>query len=304
MRNSTHCDNTLFDLGKLIQYLVSKWKWFVLFGFSTAIIFAYISTQLPNQYTSEVVLVAADSGSNGIEGLSGQLGGLASLAGVSLNSGKDNSLLALQILKSRKFLVDFVKNQKIEEQLFAIESWDKELDEYIYDIKKYDLTTKKWLMRSDRPISYYPTDAEIYEEMTSLLDVEVDKANQVTKVSFSYYNPLIAQQWLTLLIETLNNTLRSIEITEREDQIHFLQEQLELQTNAEIRNVFYTLIEEQLKSSTLAKARAEFAFKVIDPAMLPEYKSSPKRALITVLGGLVGGVFCFILLTVFYLIRK
>ena len=306
MHTSTQisADDSLFDLGELINYLFSKWTLFVLFGFLFAIIFAVVSIQLPNKYTSEAVLVAADSGATGMESIAGQLGGLASLAGVNLNSGKDKSLLALQVLKSRLFLVDFVKKHQLEVNLFAVESWDRELGTFVYNEKKYDASAKKWHKRSDKPISHYPTDLEIHKEMSSLLDIEVDKANQVTKVSLSYYEPKLTQKWLTLVVKDLNDRVRAEEIREREEQISFLQKQLEQETNSEIRNVFYNLIEEQLKSSTLAKARAEFAFKVIDPALMPEEKSSPKRALITILGGLVGGVLCFVVLTLVFLFRK
>jgi len=297
-------DNALFDLGGLTNYLFTKWKWFLIFGFGFAIIFAIISSYLPNKYTAETSLVAAESAMGAMDGLNSQLGGLASFAGLNLNSGKDKTVLALQILKSRQFLISFVKKNHLEQALFAVSSWDAKQDEYLYNQEKYNISTNKWLPRSDQPGTYYPTDLEIFEEMNSLIAVQVDKANQVTKVMLTYYNPAKAQQWLTLLIDTLNNTMRINDIKEKEDQITFLQQQLNLEKNNEIRNVFYALIEEQLKSSTLAKARKEYVFRIIDPALFPEEKSSPKRALNTVLGGLVGGVFCFIFFALRFIFRS
>ena len=133
---SNGSEDVQLDVGELFHYYIAKWKIFCLLGFLMAVVFAFYSLQLPEQYNSEATLVAADSGSNGIENLAGQLGGLATLAGVNLNSPKDNSLLAIQILESIKFLVDFVKAQKLEVLLFAVESWDAQSDAYIYNEKK------------------------------------------------------------------------------------------------------------------------------------------------------------------------
>jgi uncharacterized protein involved in exopolysaccharide biosynthesis len=294
----------LFDLGAFSRYLLAKWKWFFLFGFVFAAVFALVSINLPNQYSSETVLVAADNNSSALDGLSGQLGGLAGLAGLNLNSANDKSLLALQVLQSRKFLVNFVKTHQLEVPLFAVERWSADDDSYSYHEQKFDAVSNKWLQRPDKAMSYYPTELEIHQQMLDLLTIDVDKANHVTRVQLAYLNPVQAQQWLTLLIDDLNEFMRSEEINEREQQIHFLQQQLELQLNADIRNVFYALIQEQLKSVTLAKARSEYVFRVLDPALLPEQKSSPKRALITLLGGLVGGFLTFVLLTLIYLFRR
>ena len=57
-----------------------------------------------------------------------------------------------------------------------------------------------------------------------------------------------------------------------------------------MREVFYTIIEEQVKSKMLAEASPEYVFVTVSPAMVPEEKSQPKRALICILGLLLGGM--------------
>jgi LPS O-antigen subunit length determinant protein (WzzB/FepE family) len=55
----------------------------------------------------------------------------------------------------------------------------------------------------------------------------------------------------------------------------------------------------------LAKVRQEYAFKTIDPAVVPEVKSEPKRALICVLGTLLGGMFAVLwVLVAHYAIKR
>jgi len=57
-----------------------------------------------------------------------------------------------------------------------------------------------------------------------------------------------------------------------------------------LRNVFFSLIEEQTKTVMLAKVTDEYLLKTLDPAVAPEMKSRPKRSLMVVLATLLGGV--------------
>ena len=57
-----------------------------------------------------------------------------------------------------------------------------------------------------------------------------------------------------------------------------------------MREVFYQLVEEQTKSKMLAEASPEYAFVTVSRAMVPEERSQPQRALICVLGTLLGGM--------------
>jgi uncharacterized protein involved in exopolysaccharide biosynthesis len=50
------------------------------------------------------------------------------------------------------------------------------------------------------------------------------------------------------------------------------------------------LIQSQTETVMLAEVRQEYVFKTIDPAVAPEEKSKPSRALICVLGTLLGGM--------------
>jgi LPS O-antigen subunit length determinant protein (WzzB/FepE family) len=72
--------------------------------------------------------------------------------------------------------------------------------------------------------------------------------------------------------------------------IEFLQEQIEKTSNAEMKSIFYTIIQEQIKSRMLAEASPEYVFVAVSPSMVPEKKSQPKRALICVLGTLLAGM--------------
>ncbi|WP_306462760.1 GNVR domain-containing protein, partial [Klebsiella pneumoniae] len=71
-----------------------------------------------------------------------------------------------------------------------------------------------------------------------------------------------------------------------------------------IRTVLYKLIEEQAKTIMFAEVRDEYVFKTIDPALAPEEKAKPKRALICVLGTLLGGMLGVAIVLVRFAFRK
>jgi len=55
--------------------------------------------------------------------------------------------------------------------------------------------------------------------------------------------------------------------------------------------VIYNLIESQIQTLMLANARDEYAFTVVDPAVAPETRTSPRRKLIVLSGGALGVFF-------------
>ena len=62
--------------------------------------------------------------------------------------------------------------------------------------------------------------------------------------------------------------------------------------------VFAELIEEQTKTVMLANVTDEYVFQVIEPPVAPELKSEPQRALICVLGVLLGGMLALVMVLI------
>lgn len=57
----------------------------------------------------------------------------------------------------------------------------------------------------------------------------------------------------------------------------------------EMRKTLFDLIASEQKNAMLANTQKEFAFKVLDPAVEPDEKAKPKRALIVILAAFVAG---------------
>jgi uncharacterized protein involved in exopolysaccharide biosynthesis len=69
-----------------------------------------------------------------------------------------------------------------------------------------------------------------------------------------------------------------------------LKQQVANTSLADLQSMFFELIQSQTETVMLAQVRPEYVFKTIDPAVVPEEKSKPSRALICVLGTLLGGM--------------
>jgi LPS O-antigen subunit length determinant protein (WzzB/FepE family) len=237
------------------------------------------SLSLPNIFKSEILLAPADSSLQGTGGL-GSYGGLASLAGVSLGpQGASDVTIGLATLKSRAFITDFIERRDILAPLMALESWTEEKVEINADV--YDLEKKTWIDEKPSLQSAYGTFQSIlsfYKEDTGLV-----------KISISNQSPVLAQQWVSWLVEDLNNSIRDGEIKEAKRSIAFLEKQMQSTTLVDMRSVLFSLIEQQTEIIMLASVRSDYLFKVLDPAIVNEDKSSPNRFLICILGTLFGG---------------
>ncbi|MBF4281080.1 LPS O-antigen length regulator, partial [Vibrio anguillarum] len=110
--------------------------------------------------------------------------------------------------------------------------------------------------------------------------------------------------WVELLVKDLNDWIKNEKLTETRQNISYLEQQLEKTKLVDMQSVFYQLIEEQMKSLMLAEVKDEFAFKTIDPAVVPEEKAGPKRALICVLATLLGGMLGIAIVLVRFAFKK
>lgn len=251
-----------------------------------------IALMLPNIYTANALLAPAEQSGGGMSALMQQYGGLASLAGVSLSGGEDGSRsqLGMQMMKSRAFVGDFVKRRDILPELMAVESWDSGSGDVIFDPESYDAASKKWVREVEPPKSPAPSAQEAHKAFSAVLGVSQDKQTGYVTVSIEHQSPVVAAQWVNWLIEDVNAAVKAQDVAEAEKSIEYLREQVTNTSLADLQAVFFDLIQSQTETVMLAEVRQEYVFKTIDPAVAPEEKSKPSRALICVLGTLLGGM--------------
>jgi len=260
----------------------------------------------PNQYKATALLAPAKSDGGGLSGALGQMGGLASLAGISLGGGESGEAqIAQEIMKSWSYIEGFIADNNIAVEVFAAEGWSKGSNELQINNDVYDTETKTWSVENNTTGEVGPPSSwELFKSFSGRLAVSEDKKSGLVSVSIEYYSPLIAKQWVDLYVESINRFMQQRQVTKVSRNIEYLQEQIGKTSIAEMQEVFYSIIEEQTKNKMLAEASPDYAFVAVGPSMVPEEKSQPKRALICILGTLLGGMLSVLLVLVTHYARK
>ena len=294
------------DLKELFMVLWGgKWLISAVTGLAAAIS-VVVALSLPNIYTASALLAPAESGGGGLSGLMKQYGGLASLAGVSLPGGEEGSRaqLGIQLMKSRAFIGDFVERRDILPELMAVESWDAGSGDIIFDHYDYEADTATWVRDVDLPKKPTPSLLEAHEEFMDILGVSEDKQTGYVTVSIDHQSPVVAAQWVNWLVEDVNAAVKAQDVAEAEKSIEYLKQQVANTSLADLQAMFFELIQSQTETVMLAEVRPEYVFKAIDPAVVPEEKSKPSRALICVLGTLLGGMLGVVTVLIRYYARS
>lgn len=215
------------------------------------------------------------------------------MAGVSVGGGGiDKTKIAIETLKSREFLSEFIIKHKLKPDVLAARSWDVANNRIIYDDEVYDAKTKiwAWKTRSQWKKETEPSDQEAISGFQEAVSLSFNDKNSLVNISVSHLSPFVAQKWVQWLINDINQHMREQDVAVANKSIRYLEEKLEETSLAEMQKIFYELIEAQTKTKMLAEIRDEYVLKVIDAATVPELKSRPKRSLICILGVLLGVV--------------
>ena len=107
-------------------------------------------------------------------------------------------------------------------------------------------------------------------------------------LSIEWKDPEQAAHWASELVSRTNERMRNRAISSAEKNLAYLKRQLEQNSIAEIRTAIYKLIESELKSSMLAQGDEEYAFRVLDPAVVPQEPVRPQKKVIVLLGLVLG----------------
>ena len=289
------------DLFELFQNLWDdKWLIGAITSFA-AVASVVVALWLPNIYQASTLL-RPQSSEGGMGGLARQYGGLASLAGISLPSGDGQSKtqLALEVLKSKKFAYDFATRHDLLPALFAADSWDWSSQALSLDSTIYDPAAGGWVREVPPPRTAAPSPEEVHALWNETISVSEEKDSGFVTLSIKHRSPVYAKEWLDLLVVDINEALRAQDLAESERAVAYLEGQLKQTNVAEIRELLAGLLRSHMESRMMATVEPNYAFSVIDPPTVPELKSEPKRALICVLGTLLGGM----LGVVFSLVRR
>ncbi len=275
------------DLRELLLVLWTE-RWTVLgitaFAAIASVITALMMTEV---YRAEITLVPAESSQN--NGGMAQLGGAAALLGVNVGGNRgDNVSTAIATLQSRQFIGRFIHQHDLLVPLFA-SRWDKRTQQTVIDTELYDPIAGEWVTNSGPP-----SEQEAFRAFSGMMTASGPDRAGIISLVIEWSNPEQAAQWANQLIADLNKELRDRDVREANSAIEYLRRQLDVTQLVDMQRVFYQLIEAQTRVTMLADVREEYVFRVIDPAVVPDRKSAPRRSMIAIIGTMAGSMLALI----------
>jgi uncharacterized protein involved in exopolysaccharide biosynthesis len=215
-------------------------------------------------YRAEVVAIPVrNTNAAGLSNALGQLGGLAAAAGVDLH-GNDDSAEYLQFLRSRILSEHFISQNNLLPQLYA---------------RRWDAAAKTW--RAGAKVPKLSEGVQLFNRKVRI--VSEDKRTGIVTLSMDWRDRNEAAKWANAYLQLANRELSMRAVAEAQSTLTYLSNELTHATAIGVQQALYRLTEEQMKTVALAKTRADYAFRVVDPATPPESDDfvRPNRVLIT-----------------------
>jgi len=245
----------------VVTLLQVAWRYKLLIGligFVAALAGVYVALTTRSIYRAEVVVTeVSNEGSGGAGWLASSLGGLASFAGLTTHGGASQEAEA--VLSSRYLTEQFISQHQL-------------VNEILGKAEHQSL----WLA--------------VDRFKTRVLSITESKEKGTITVALQWTNPQLVAQWANDYVALANDIVRRRALDDSSRAIGYLKEQIKKTEVVEVQRALYGLVESETKTNMLANTRKEYAFTVVDPAVVPEQRVWPRRTLIVLSSGVLGGL--------------
>jgi uncharacterized protein involved in exopolysaccharide biosynthesis len=229
-------------------------------------------------YKADAVLIPSEEmlGLNE-SGLLGNLGGLASLVGIGGPGDKEKE--AVETLKSRALTRTYIEANGLLPIIFH---------------DRWDSATRKWKVGR---FGHAPTLEDGFKQFNkNILNVVENRKTGLVNISVTWEDPILAKQWTEGLINAANDRLRTQAIERSTRTLDYLKKESETISITEVKATIYKLIESEIKKQMIASGGKDYAFRVVDPPVVPERKVFPVRSIFLVFGALIVPMIWFLII--------
>lgn len=295
---SSHSDNNIDEIdfkelfkifwdGKLI--ILSTTGMFALFSI-------LYSLSLPNIYQSNALLNPVEGSSQINKGLGGY-SSIANLAGLNFSaSGNDsNAAKALKKINTLSFFVENIWPNIFLPDLMAVDSWDPNSNEIIYNKDIYNDETKSWVQNPKTKTGLISPQSAYLVFLQNNLVFSSDLETGFITIGIKHQSPYIAKEWTEIVIDQLNDFYRKKDKSEAQKSIDYLNQQIAKTNFTEIKEVIAQLIQNKTQQLALIESGKFYVYEYLDPPAVMERRSEPRRAIISILGIIIGGFFGFLI---------
>ena len=252
-------------MSEMLSLLRARWRPLVIVWVVAVVIVAARLVATPDVYTSSALLTPLP-----LEQVEQRAqGGIAdaSIRGLLSAGHRRDDYAVAASLQSRQLLDAVIEQLDLGPQLFP-QRWDEAESKWV-ESRGGEPTKGQLRRRLARFVDTY------YEEFTGLLTIEVH-----------WGDPARAHRVASALVEVADRLLRDAAIGEGERRVAELRREMEQVAFGEVDVFLAEEMTRAISSLTSIRARARYAFRVIDPPVVPDRPSWPPRLLLLLLAGL------------------
>jgi len=291
---NNNLSNAYEDSLQIFKYLKEKAKNIIIFTITVTLIGIIYAISIPNLYTSKSLLFINDNSSSGQSSSGGDI--LQALTGFAGSSPQalSRANVIIERIRSRDFLMHLEEKYNISPAIMSADHYDKKAKKLVYESGVYDEA-------SDTYTKDYPFQ-DFHGEFLTLIGTDYFKDKNLLRVSVTHISPYFAEMLVRAIINEVNLLQREYDFKESTSAIKYLQG-LSLEVDQlELKMTISELLKIELKKQMLTDIREDYSITPLDNPYFPDAKSSPFRALMTIIffvGGLILATFYYIF--IFYL---
>jgi uncharacterized protein involved in exopolysaccharide biosynthesis len=237
-------------------------KWFIITAAVVVSLGSFTAALIvPKSYEATVVLAPISSRS-GVESLSNsissQLEGLSDLVGMPYAA-------ATRKAESAAFLLSDALTEKY--------IHDNNLLPILYE-SLWDASARRWRVSDPTKIPTLWRANELFKK--TIRTVKIDPMTGYVTMTIVWKDPRLAATWANGLATMANDFLRDQAAADSERNIAYLTKEVLTADVVQTRQVIYSILRTEISRRMLAKGTEDYAFKIIDPAMVVEKPAHPK----------------------------
>jgi LPS O-antigen subunit length determinant protein (WzzB/FepE family) len=261
-------DDSEYAAVELFRYGALLWqhRWLVI-GVPLAIALAaglfakFAMTKVWRAQTIATPVSATENAQNEVGGSLDALGGMGGLSALLGFAGQSNNAIVAErymaIMKSFAFTMSLVERYHLDRPILAEEHEDPAK---ITQWKLYKLIQSRFQCEYD----YKSGNLTLY-----FMDQDRDEATRI----------------LGFYLQNLRDKLRNGEVQSASEASVSLQDEIKKTSDSLLQNQLYELMARQIQRQKLAQVQADFAFKVIEPPVVPDVYYSPSARAYFMLSG-------------------
>ncbi|MGB7741052.1 MAG: Wzz/FepE/Etk N-terminal domain-containing protein [Steroidobacteraceae bacterium] len=241
----------------------------------------------PPWYRAQTLLVPADESSlpGGLAGSLGALGGLVGLGNLRMGGGSSAESIAM--LTSTEFTADFIEANNLVPVLFA-DDWDA--------------AKGRWSRKVAGREPDLRDAVKLFDERVRI--VREDKKTGLVTLAIEWKDPATAAKWANDLVERLNAKVRGRHLSEADANVKYLKQELAGTDVVVLQQAVGRLLDSEMQKAMVARVQKDAAFRVLDRAQTPKFRSHPKRVQVVALSTVVAGLLAMLAVLLWHATRQ